>query len=70
MINESGTMTGGGGRPRGGRICLGKVAPRGGAVDVGDLEADLAEDEQQLQQQQEVWAVEGVARLSLEGGWW
>jgi len=28
MINESGTMTGGGGKPRGGRMCLGSAAPR------------------------------------------
>lgn len=28
LINESGTMTGGGGRPRSGRMCLGSAAPR------------------------------------------
>lgn len=28
MINESGTMTGGGGKPRSGRMCLGTAAPR------------------------------------------
>ena len=27
MINESGTMTGGGGKPRAGRMCLGSAAP-------------------------------------------
>lgn len=28
MINESGTMTGGGGKPGAGRMCLGSAAPR------------------------------------------
>ena len=28
MINDTGTMTGGGGKPRGGRMCLGNAAPR------------------------------------------
>lgn len=52
MINESGTMTGGGGKPRGGRICLGKAAPK--TVDGAELEAALAADEQTLGQQLEV----------------
>lgn len=52
MINESGTMTGGGGKPRGGRICLGKAAPR--AADGKELDAALEEDEQTLAQQAQV----------------
>ncbi len=39
MINESGTMTGGGGKPRGGRMCTGKDAPK--SVDPRVAEADL-----------------------------
>ena len=39
MINESGTMSGGGGKPRGGRMCLGSQAPR--AVDASTAAADL-----------------------------
>ena len=39
MINESGTMSGGGGRPRGGRMCLGSQAPR--AADASAAAAEL-----------------------------
>lgn len=46
MINETGTMTGGGGRPRGGRICLGSAAPR--AADTREAAAELAAAEQEL----------------------
>lgn len=41
MINESGTMTGGGGRPRSGRMCIGSQAPR-------SLDARAAAEELQL----------------------
>jgi hypothetical protein len=46
MINESGTMTGGGGKPRGGRICLGNAPPK--AVDTKTAEAELAQAETEL----------------------
>ena len=46
MINESGTMSGGGGKPRGGRMCLGKEARR--VVDTTTAQADLQAAEQQL----------------------
>lgn len=39
MINESGTMTGGGGKPRGGRMCIGSGAPK--SVDPRAAEAEL-----------------------------
>ena len=43
MINETGTMTGGGGKPRGGRMCLGNAAPR--SADTKQAAAELAESE-------------------------
>lgn len=43
MINETGTMTGGGGKPRGGRMCLGNAAPR--SMDTKQAAAELAEAE-------------------------
>ena len=46
MINETGTMTGGGGRPRGGKICLGSAAPR--ALDTHEAAAELAVAEGEL----------------------
>ena len=46
MINESGTMSGGGGKPRGGRMCLGKEARR--VVDTSTAVAELRAAEQQL----------------------
>lgn len=46
MINESGTMTGGGGKPRGGRICLGNAPPK--AVDTKTAQAELAQAETEL----------------------
>eukprot|EP00884_Botryococcus_braunii_P019465 jgi/Botrbrau1/6201/Bobra.0344s0041.1 len=46
MINESGTMTGGGGKPRGGRICLGNAPPK--AVDTKTAQMELAQAETEL----------------------
>lgn len=46
MINETGTMTGGGGKPRGGKICLGSAAPR--ALDTREAAAELAVVEGEL----------------------
>ena len=46
MINETGTMTGGGGKPRGGKICLGSAAPR--ALDTREAAAELATAEGEL----------------------
>lgn len=46
MINETGTMTGGGGKPRGGRMCLGSAAPR--ALDTREAAAELASAEREL----------------------
>ena len=46
MINETGTMTGGGGKPRGGKICLGSAAPR--ALDMREAAAELAVAEGEL----------------------
>ncbi|KAL0027544.1 hypothetical protein WJX77_009918 [Trebouxia sp. C0004] len=47
MINESGTMSGGGGKPRGGRMCLGKAALA--SVDNQAVAADLQAAEQELE---------------------
>ena len=52
MINEAGTLTGGGGKPRGGRMCLGNAAPR--AIDSREAATELAAAEQQLEQQMQV----------------
>ena len=46
MINESGTMSGGGGKPRGGRMCLGKATPR--SLDNQAVAAELQAAEQEL----------------------
>ena len=46
MINESGTMSGGGGKPRGGRMCLGKAMPR--SLDTQAAAAELQSAEQEL----------------------
>lgn len=51
MINESGTMTGGGGQPRGGRMRIGKEAPR--AVDQRAAAAELQAAEAELNASQE-----------------
>ena len=45
-------MTGGGDKPRGGRICLGTAAPR--AVDTRQAAAELATAEQELASQSQV----------------
>ena len=47
MINESGTMSGGGGKPRGGRMCLGKAALA--SVDTQAAAAELQAAEQELE---------------------
>jgi structural maintenance of chromosome 4 len=64
MINESGTMTGGGGKPRGGRMCIGSQAPR--SVDSRAAAAELAAAEQELAVSQEALR-EARARLSDAG---
>ena len=46
MINESGTMSGGGGKPRGGRMCLGKAALC--SLDTQAVAAELQAAEQEL----------------------
>jgi hypothetical protein len=47
MINESGTMSGGGGKPRGGRMCLGKAALA--SMDTQAAAAELQAAEQELE---------------------
>ena len=51
-INETGTMTGGGGRPRAGRMCLGTAAPR--RPDDKASAAELASAEKELAVSQKV----------------
>ncbi|KAI3438320.1 hypothetical protein D9Q98_000754 [Chlorella vulgaris] len=51
MINEAGTMTGGGGKPRGGRMCIGSQAPKG--VDSRAAAQELQAAEQELSSSQE-----------------
>jgi len=46
MINETGTMTGGGGKPRGGKMCLGSAAPKTG--DTKQAAAELAQSEEEF----------------------
>lgn len=46
MINESGTMSGGGGKPRGGRMCLGTAAPK--TLDTRAAAAELQAAEEEL----------------------
>jgi structural maintenance of chromosome 4 len=49
MINESGTMSGGGGKPRGGRMCLGASVPKAAAVvDAREAAAELKNAEAEL----------------------
>lgn len=51
LIAESGTMSGGAGRPQRGRMCLGSSAPKGtGAADARAVAAELKAAEQQLEQ--------------------
>jgi structural maintenance of chromosome 4 len=45
IINETGTMTGGGGKPRGGRMCLGNGTPK--PLDTREAAAELARAEKQ-----------------------
>ena len=52
MINESGTMSGGGGKPRGGRMCLGTAAPK--SLDTRAAAAELQAAEQELSVSTEV----------------
>jgi structural maintenance of chromosome 4 len=61
MINESGTMTGGGGKPRGGRMCIGSQAPK--SVDARAAAQELQAAEQELSGSQEVLK-EARGRLS------
>ena len=46
MINDSGTMTGGGGKPRGGRLRLGSGAPKPGDQRAAAAELDTAEKQE------------------------
>jgi len=62
MINESGTMTGGGGKPRGGRMCLGSAAPR--PLDTREVAAALAAAEQELTAGTQVLAARSVSRCA------
>ena len=52
MMNESGTMTGGGHKPKGGRLCLGSARPR--AVDAKAAATELARATQQMEAGQQV----------------
>ena len=52
MINESGTMTGGGGRARGGRICVGSAAPQ--SLDTQEAAAELARAEAEFDTSKQV----------------
>lgn len=63
LIAESGTMSGGGGRPRGGKMRLGSAAPAGVAADAKALEKELAAAEKQLQQ------LEGQLRAARDARW-
>ncbi|GAX79886.1 hypothetical protein CEUSTIGMA_g7326.t1 [Chlamydomonas eustigma] len=49
LISESGTMSGGGGRPSRGRMALGSSAPKGGNVDAKAAQAELKQAEEELQ---------------------
>ena len=62
MINESGTMTGGGGKPRGGRMCLGSAAPR--PLDTREAAAALATAEQELTAGTQVLAMRSLSRCA------
>lgn len=62
MINESGTMSGGGGKPRGGRMCIGQAAPK--QVDARAAQAELQAAEQELAASQEV----GLGRAGRGAG--
>ena len=75
MINETGTMSGGGAKPRGGRLRLGNAAPK--AVDVKEADRDMKAAEKELadavaalqlarQALTEATAQAKAARLALE----
>ena len=55
MINESGTMSGGGGKPRGGRMCLGTASPR--SIDTQAADAELQVAEQELSNSAQAWRI-------------
>lgn len=78
LLAESGTMSGGGGKPRGGRMKLGNAAPRAAAAadgkaaakELAATEAQLAEVEGQLRQtrnerygQGHGWGQSGIQQL-------
>lgn len=59
LIAESGTMSGGGGRPQRGRMALGTSAPKGaGAVDAKAAAAELKRAEQALEQVGEMYGTD------------
>ncbi|KAL6780915.1 SMC4 [Auxenochlorella protothecoides x Auxenochlorella symbiontica] len=69
VINEAGTLSGGGGRPKGGRIALGTAAPRAGAAPGGqDAAAELAGAEKELGEAEGVSsrAAEALSRAEAE----
>ncbi|RMZ56099.1 hypothetical protein APUTEX25_004523 [Auxenochlorella protothecoides] len=69
VINEAGTLSGGGGRPKGGRIALGTAAPRAGAASSGqDAAAELAGAEKELGEAEGVSsrAAEALSRAEAE----
>jgi structural maintenance of chromosome 4 len=51
MINETGTMSGGGGKPRGGKMCLGSGAPKPVDARAAAVELEIAEVELEKVQQ-------------------
>ena len=63
LISESGTMSGGGGRPSRGRMALGTAAPKGpsggGPADAKAAQAELRQAEQQLEEATQVRGVGG-----------
>ena len=67
LIAESGTMSGGGGRPSRGRMQLGSAAPRGN-VDAKAAAAELAAAEQQLEQANQVGRAWGCVAVRLVVG--
>ena len=52
MMNESGTMSGGGQKPKGGKLCLGSARPR--AVDAATAAAELAQATKEMTASQQV----------------
>ena len=72
LISESGTMSGGGGRPSRGRMALGSVAPKGpsggGPADAKAAQAELRQAEQQLEEATQVGGVGGGSGGAAAGG--